>query len=210
MTQSNQFTHGKLLGQYLTRFQRQLLQKHLDTELTPEYRQRIEIMILADEGKTQTQICKALGCSPLTARHWIFMAKSGQAHNWQEQPIGRPKIVNAEYLARLKELVSKSPKEFGYSFPRWTGQWLGKHLAKEFNIDVSARHINRLIREIEVAAQTAEAEDRHFRAVGAQHHLVITDLHDRDPGRSEEVSLRSPTSREGGLDFHLYADGAGP
>lgn len=202
MTQSNQFTPGKLLGQYLTRFQRQLLQKHLETELTPEYRQRIEIMLLADEGKTQTQICRALGCSPLTARHWIFMAKSGQAHNWQEQPIGRPKIVNAEYLARLKELVSKSPKEFGYSFPRWTGQWLGKHLAKEFNIDVSARHINRLIKEIEVEVKTAEAEDRHLRSIATQHHLVITDLHDLDA-----ESSRSTPFRERVLDFNRCADG---
>ncbi len=178
MTQTNQFAPGKLLGQHLTKFQRQLLENHLETETISEYRQRIEIMLLADEGKTQTQICRALGCSPLTARHWIFMAKSGHAHNWQEQPIGRPKIVNAEYLDRLKELVSKSPKEFGYSFPRWTGQWLGKHLSKEFNIEVSARHINRLIKEIEVEVQLVEEVDRR-QHVGRTHHLVITDLQDR-------------------------------
>jgi transposase len=204
MTQSNQFTSGKLLGQYLTRFQRQLLQKHLETELTPEYRQRIEIMLLADEGKTQTQICKALGCSPLTARHWIFMAKSGQAHNWQEQPIGRPKIVNAEYLARLKELIGKSPKDFGYSFPRWTGQWLGKHLAKEFNIDVSARHINRLIKEISAEVKSAEADDRQPRAISSQHHLVITDLHDRD---RDATSSGSAMIRGRGIDLqHGFGD----
>jgi transposase len=179
MTPINQFTPGKLLGQYLTRFQRQLLQKHLETEIASEYRQRIEIMLLADEGRTQTQICRSLGCSPLTARHWMFMAKSGQAHNWQEQPIGRPKIVNAEYLARLKELVTKSPKDFGYSFPRWTGQWLGKHLAKEFNIEVSARHINRLIKEIEIDLKSASGEDRPLRQSAGQQ-IAISDLHDRD------------------------------
>jgi transposase len=179
MTQSNQFIQRKLLGQHLTRFQRQLLENHLETETIPEYRQRIEIMLLADEGQTQTQICRVLGCSPLTARHWIFMAKSGHAHNWQEQPIGRPKIVNAEYLNRLKELVSKNPRDFGYSFPRWTGQWLGKHLSKEFNIEVSARHINRLIKEIGAnIEQPVDVESRQLKS-GTVHQLAIVDLPDR-------------------------------
>ena len=179
MTQTNQFSQRKLLGQHLTRFQRQLLENHLETETISEYRQRIEIMLLADEGQTQTQICRVLGCSPLTARHWIFMAKSGHAHNWQEQPIGRPKIVNADYLNRLKELVSKSPRDFGYSFPRWTGQWLGKHLAKEFNIEVSARHINRLIKEVGASVKRPVDVDRRQVQSGTLHQLAIVDLPDR-------------------------------
>jgi transposase len=178
MTQINQFAQGNLLGQHLTKFQRQLLEKHLETEVVTEYRQRIEIMLLADEGQTQTQICRALGCSPLTARHWIFMAKSGHAHNWQDQPIGRPKTVNADYLNRLKELVSKSPKDFGYPFPRWTGQWLGKHLSQEFNIEVSARHINRLIKEIDVESTLIGEVERRPQQLGRSRQLVINDLRD--------------------------------
>ena len=126
MTQINQFNQEQLLNKYLTKFQRQLLGKQLESETSPEYRQRIEIMLLADEGNTQIQICRVLSCSPLTARHWIFMAKSGQAHHWQAQPIGRPKTVTYDYIARLKQLVSASPRELGYPFSRWTGQWLSK------------------------------------------------------------------------------------
>ncbi|MBD3563227.1 helix-turn-helix domain-containing protein, partial [Planktothrix sp. FACHB-1355] len=61
---------------------------------------------------------------------------------------GRPKSVNEQYLERLKELVSQSPKEFGYPFRRWTAQWLSKHLAKELGIEVSDRHINRLLKDM--------------------------------------------------------------
>jgi len=132
----------------LTPFQRKLLQKSLQAEFRLELRLRIEIMLLADEGKSQAEICKTLGCSPGMARYWIVMAQAGQAHNWKEQPIGRPKSVNDEYLERLKELVSHRPRDYGYSFGRWTGQWLSKHLAKEFGIEVSDRHINRLLKEM--------------------------------------------------------------
>jgi len=135
-------------GQYLTPFQRKLLLKNLEADLRPEYRRRIEIMLLADTGQSQVQICKALGCSPEMARYWIVMAQTCQAHHWNDHPVGRPKTVNEQYLARLKELVSHSPREYGYPFQRWTAQWLGKHLAKELGIKVSDCHINRLLKEM--------------------------------------------------------------
>jgi transposase len=176
MIQPNQFTQKQLLGQGLTEFQRQLLEKNLKVETIPEYRQRIEIMLLADEGKTQTQICRLLRCSPLTARHWIFMAKSGQAHNWQSQPIGRPKTVTSDYLDRLKQLMSANPRDFGYPFSRWTGQWLSKHLSQEFDIEVTARHVNRLIEEMKDEAKAVDLDQQQ--PIGRSHHLVIADLYD--------------------------------
>lgn len=134
--------------QLLTPFQHKLLQKSLESDLPELYRQRIQIMLLAAEGQTQTQICQTLGCSQGTARHWILMAQAGQAHNWNDRPIGRPKTVSDQYLERLKELASNSPRDCGYSFRRWTGQWLSKHLAKEFGIELSDRHINRLLKDM--------------------------------------------------------------
>ena len=135
-------------GQYLTPFQRKLLQKNLQSDLPELYRQRIEIMLLADVGKSQTQICQALGCSQGTARYWISLARAGSAHNWNASPIGRPKTVNDQYLERLKELVSHSPRDYGYPFGRWTGQCLSKHLKKELGIEVSDRNINLLLKKM--------------------------------------------------------------
>jgi transposase len=168
---------GQLNGQYLTKFQRQFLEKQLKIETISEYRQRIEIMLLADEGKTQTQICRILSCSQLTARHWILIAKSGSAHHWQTQPIGRPKTVTSDYLARLKELVNVSPRDLGYPFTRWTGKWLSKHLAQEFKIEVSARHINRLLEEIaaELAVNVPDCQPSNHKF---HSQIVIADIHD--------------------------------
>jgi transposase len=135
-------------GKFLTLFQRQLLQKSLEKDLPELSHQRIQIMLLADEGKTQTQIRKELGCCPATARHWIHIARSGMAHQWNSSPIGRPKIVNEEYLERLQQLINHSPREFGYSFEKWTAGWLSKHLAKELEIQVSDASIKRLLKQM--------------------------------------------------------------
>jgi transposase len=135
-------------GKYLTQFQRKLLQENLQKNLPDSYRQRIEIMLLADEGKSQTEICQRLGCCPATVRHWTHIARAGMAHQWQDCPIGRPKTVNEEYLERLRELVNNSPRDYGYSFRRWTTNWLQKHLTKEFGIQVSDRHFKRLLKQM--------------------------------------------------------------
>jgi transposase len=147
--------HGKAFESYelyqskfLTPFQRKALVKNLQANLQPEYLRRIEIILLADMGKSQTQICEKLGCSQEMARYWIAVAQAGLAHKWNERPIGRPKTVNNQYLERLKELVSRSPREEGYAFGCWTAQWLSKHLATEFGIEISDRHINRLLKQM--------------------------------------------------------------
>ncbi|MBD3886026.1 helix-turn-helix domain-containing protein [Phormidium tenue FACHB-886] len=162
---------------YLTQFQRKLLSKQLDSDLRSEYRRRIEIMLLADAGKTQAQICTELRCSAETARYWIFMAQTGRAHLWNEQPIGRPKAANEKYQERLRELVHQGPRHHGYPFKRWTGQWLSKHLAKELGIEVTERHVNRLLREMGLSTRqsnypTAQTDSYQFEATS----IKIQDL----------------------------------
>ncbi|MDZ8056499.1 MAG: transposase [Aulosira sp. ZfuVER01] len=135
-------------GKYLTPFQRKLLQKNLQEDLSESYRQRIEIMLLADDGKTQTEICQTLACCPATARHWMHIARTGMAHQWQDCPLGRPKAISQEYLERLQQLLSQSPRDYGYGFRRWTVSWLKKHLAKELGIEVSDRHLKRVLKQM--------------------------------------------------------------
>ncbi|HIK04341.1 MAG TPA: helix-turn-helix domain-containing protein [Trichormus sp. M33_DOE_039] len=135
-------------GKYLTPFQRKLLEKSLQENLSPSYRQRIEIMLLADDGKSQTVICRRLGCSPATVRHWMHIARAGMAHQWQDCPIGRPKTVNDQYIERLRELINSNPRDYGYPFQRWTANYLEKHLAKEFGIEISDRHVKRLLKQM--------------------------------------------------------------
>jgi transposase len=117
-------------------------------DLRPEYRRRLEIMLRTRMGQSQAEICTALRCSQDTARYWMTIAQTGQINTVYNNPIGRPKTVNQQYLDRLQELVSRTPKEYGYPFKKWTARWLRTHLAKELGIDISDRHINRLLKQM--------------------------------------------------------------
>lgn len=175
--ESGSYSTDKVIKQkYLTQFQRKTLHKILQEENLPQkYRQRIEIMLLADEGKTQSQISEMLGCSRVTVRHWVLVAKSGEAHNWEDFPLGRPKTVNDDYRERLKEIVSRSPKEFGYSFRHWTAQWLSKHLASELGVEVGIRHINRLLKEMGLSTRSKAKKTVNCNEEGSKR-LIIDDL----------------------------------
>ena len=73
------------------------------------------------------------------------------------QPIGRPKVITDEYVAYLGNLVKQSPQEYGYPFKRWTAGWLRCHLAKELRIEVSDRHINRLLQQMGLSTRNVDS-----------------------------------------------------
>ncbi|NEP52302.1 MAG: helix-turn-helix domain-containing protein [Moorea sp. SIO3C2] len=180
---------------YLTPFQRKLLQKSLEEDLHESYRQRIQIMLLADQGKSQTEICQTLGCCAATVRHWMHIARSGMAHQWQDCPIGRPKAVNEQYLDRLKELINQSPRDYGYSFRRWTVNWLNKHLAKEFGIELSNRHLQRLLKDMGLSTIPKRTEVQS--ASGREkdgHSILISDLKSANDSESNSFWLFNPSN----------------
>jgi transposase len=134
----------------LNDFQRKRLQKALENpQLSDRNRVRIEIMLRFSDGTSQKEICRNLQCSPATARTWIQVVQSGQAHRWEEFcQDGRPKILEEHHCNRLFALVKyHSPKDFKFAFREWTAKALQTQLLREFNIKVSTRHINRVLKE---------------------------------------------------------------
>ena len=137
-------------GKYLSLSQRQQLLEILTEPNIPDIdRKRIQIILFADEGKSQGEIRKLLDCTAATASKWILIAESGKIDRWQKYRRGRPSKVDQFYLDRLKELISKSPRDFGYSFKRWSGVWLARHLEKEFGVALTPTHINRLRKQLQ-------------------------------------------------------------
>lgn len=134
--------------QQITNLLFQIVPDALPDNLEPIHRRRLEIAIRTHLGQSQAEICSALGCSKDTARHWMTIAKAEGLSSCYDQPIGRPKRVDEEYKQRLQELVNSSPQKYGYAFKRWTAKWLSRHLAQELDIEISDRHVNRLLKQM--------------------------------------------------------------
>jgi transposase len=149
--------------------------------LRPELRQRLEIILRANQGQSQAEICANLGCAKETARYWMVIAKSGQMRQWCERPIGRPKVVNQDYLSRLRELVTDGPRRFGYAFQRWTARSLSIHLANELGIQISDRHISRLLKQMGLSTRPEHSKKVLSRQLSPGLNIQIDDLQPPDP-----------------------------
>lgn len=176
------------LGSFLSDFQRQMLLKSLQENCSQSQRQRIQIMLLADKGIPQAEICQILGCCPATARHWIHIARQGMAHQWQNSPIGRPKSVRDEYLHRLKELLYSSPRNYGYIFEYWTLNRLHKHLCEEFGFKVSDRHFKRILKQMGLSTRPKSSHNQqNSPKSAAEPKIAIADLKKANTADSSEI-----------------------
>jgi transposase len=194
-------------GIYLTPFQRQLLRENIQKELPNAHRQRLEIMLLTDEGKTQAEICRILGCSTATASRWIQLTKAGLAHKYLDCPVGRPKIVTDEYIESLQRLLQHSPRDYGYPFKTWTISWLGKHLAKEMGIEVSQSHLKRVMRDLGLSTRSPSAQAKLSKAQPEKYtqsgaNIFIADLN--CPPDQEESELSEINLLQIKLDSRIY------
>ena len=188
-TSSNRLGDNSL-GSFLSDFQRQMLLKSLQENCSQSQRQRIQIMLLADEGITQAEICQIVGCCPATARHWIHIARQGMAHQWQDSRIGRPKSVSDEYLQRLKELLYSNPRDYGYISEHWTLTRLHKHLCQEFGFKVSDRHFKRILKQMGLSTRPKSSHNQqNSPKSAAETKIAIADLKKANTADSSEIIL---------------------
>ena len=159
---------------FLSPEQRQSLENHLQQDLSGLIRQRLQIMLLADRGVSCADICTELGCAMATADYWSDVTRKGSIEQWQLKPVGRPRKFDDRYVTRLKELLDSSPVFYGYSFQRWTIDWLIKHLGQELGILISNRNMKRLLKELGLSTCSKSS------ALGSQQQrnreIVIGDL----------------------------------
>jgi diguanylate cyclase (GGDEF)-like protein/PAS domain S-box-containing protein len=87
-----------------------------------------------------------------------------QEITWNLPLLGRSKVTTDQYLGRLRELVNSIPEDYGYSRKQWTGQMLKHHLAHELGIEVSDRHINRLLQQMGLSIRQRRQQSAKVKA----------------------------------------------
>lgn len=123
---------------FLTLEQIKRLQKALRESEQPHMRERILILLLQNEGRTQQKIAQFLGCSPRTVAYWCTHGdpnKLESLQNKREQEHYRK--ATPEYIQLLIETVEQQPEELGYDFGRWTGERLACYLSEKTGIILS-------------------------------------------------------------------------
>ncbi|PSB09133.1 transposase [Pleurocapsa sp. CCALA 161] len=155
--------------------------------LDPRHRRRLEIILRSHLGQSQVEICSALGCSKDMARYWMAIAKKPASDSWQDTCVGRPKRVSDEYLQRLQELVTSSPQDHGYAFKRWTARCLSQHLSTELGIEISDRHVNRLLKQMGLSTRNSQDSANAIQSSSNSKSGRIT-IQDLNPSASSQLN----------------------
>lgn len=120
------------------------LQKALKEEENGDIRERILILLLLNDGKTQAKIAEFLGCSVNKVSYWCFQGDPENLESLKDERMkGNHKKVTEKYIEVLLETLDKDPQEMGYEFGRWTAQRLATYLEKVTGIKLSGSQVRR-------------------------------------------------------------------
>ncbi len=108
---------------YLKAEQKEKLQKALKEEENAEIRERILILLLVNDGKTQAEIANFIGCGQKKVSYWWVHGDVENLESLKDKRMeGNHRKATAKYIELLLETVDKEPKDLGYEFGRWTAK----------------------------------------------------------------------------------------
>lgn len=132
---------------FLSLEQKQRLQKLLKQSDRFEMRERVLILLLMNEGRTQEEIAGLIGCSQRTVAYWCMHGDPDKIESLED---GRRKReyrkINQVYIDKLLETIEKEPSELGYDFGRWTAVRLSTYLEEETGIKLSGSQVRKILK----------------------------------------------------------------
>lgn len=131
---------------YLTSEEKLELQRQLKFHEHPDIRERVLILLLRNDGRTQQEIADFLDCSLRKVAYWCMHADPSNLESLADERMkGNYHKATDEYINLLLEVIAKEPQELGYEFGNWTAQRLATYLEQETGIKLSGSQIRRIL-----------------------------------------------------------------
>lgn len=131
---------------HLTLEQVEKLQRALKKEENGAIRERILMLLLLNDGKTQAKIADFLGCSLNKVSYWCVHGDPENLESLKDERMkGNHTKVTDKYIEILLETIDKEPEELGYEFGRWTAQRLATYLELGTGIQLSGSQVRRIL-----------------------------------------------------------------
>ena len=88
---------------------------------------RCQILLASDRDENAYQIARSLGCNPQTARNAIHRFNGGGLRRAFRKGSSRPHTIyrafDSEGAERLRQMLHRSPRDFGKPTSLWTLDW---------------------------------------------------------------------------------------
>lgn len=118
---------------------------------------RARIILLAGQGKGDTEIVRMLNTSRKMVRWWrrrwldlqpIRLADLSVAERLEDLPRpGAPRQLTAEQICQIEEMACEQPQAVGRPISQWTGREIADEIVKRGIVArISPRHASRLVK----------------------------------------------------------------
>jgi len=120
--------------------------------------QRVRIILLASEGKSNKQISQDLSISIDMARQWrnrwasfapIPLREMSVSERLEDAPRpGKPSMITAEQMCKIVALACEAPEKSGRPISQWTGREIADELMHQKIVErISPRHAQRILQK---------------------------------------------------------------
>lgn len=126
------------------------IRKEINRSRESRYDHRLHALLLVAQGMKVKMAAGYLGDAPRTIQHWVRMYEAqGFPGIKEEGRSGRPARLSPDNLEMIAEALSQSPEELGLASPEWDGKVLADFIQNRFQIFLSIRQCQRLLRAFE-------------------------------------------------------------
>lgn len=110
---------------------------------------RLLAIALVLEGQSRTEAARITGMDRQTLRDWVIRYNAEGMDGLHDRPrSGRPPQLTAEHLAELARLVEAGPDLDVHGVVRWRCVDLQAQIKRRFDVELSERHVGRLLRRL--------------------------------------------------------------
>lgn len=125
---------------------------------------RLHCVLLVAQGHSATDVANWFGNTPSTVARWVRHFKAfGTGGLLNGHRTGRQARLSYEQLSTLQRDLSQAPLLHGYDEPHWNGKLLVAHIQWHFDVKLSVRQCQRLLRQLQPPEATTAASPEEQR-----------------------------------------------
>jgi len=122
---------------------------------------RVHCVLLVAQDFSCYQVAEWFEEHPCTVQRWVhYFHEYGFEGLRDELKTGRPRKIHGGQLKQLQGDLSAAPFELGYDQHEWNGKLLKTHLEHRYDIELSVRQCQRLLKQLRhnVTSGSAQAQ----------------------------------------------------
>jgi len=133
-----------------------LLKLQKEAEKDGQYRvaKRMHAVLSNHDGKTSGNIASILKAPRSKVSLWLSNYEQYGYESFLEgYRSGRPSVLTDQQKVELADIVDSGPVAYGFSSGVWTAIMIGQVIQNEFGIEYEARHVRRILDDLDFSVQ---------------------------------------------------------